>query len=121
MRRWIQFRLSSLLLAVTLCAIVLATLRRSQTLLEAARRHEIHRSMADGSAQLILSFRHQMPTAAESTSWEPAMSAADQWHSIAAYHERQRDKCRQGIWMPWIMCLPDDPRPTEPLWGSVIR
>ena len=124
MRRWFQFRLSTLLIVVTLCAAVIALLQRAQALHEAARKHEIERSMAEACADLTVAseFRtFRMPAAPKPLTSPAIAEQANQWRLIAVHHERLRDKYRRGAWMPWLMFSSDPPRPIEPAWPKIIR
>jgi hypothetical protein len=110
-RRWFQFRLRTLLIAMTLVAVAIVLVQRSQRFRETARRHAIGVSMASSAAESVEVFHLRYgfqdrvsPPAPES------VRKAEEWRELAAYHQRLQAKYERAAWLPFLPVAPDPPR-----------
>ena len=92
-----RFSLRTLLIAVTVFALIIAQVSRVVRLNRLADQHH-HEKLISGFSILKYTRRHHQ-------------KIIDRLQLATEYHETMEDKYRAQIWRPWIALEPDPPMP----------
>jgi hypothetical protein len=101
-RRWLQFRLRTLVIVMTLAAVSFGWWRHRSYCLERAQDHGRREFMAD------IMTRFGLPTG-----WEDPQHSETrrQYKRLRDYHHALRDCYHLAVWQPWLRFWIDDSLP----------